>query len=158
VVLDRDALQLGAVGPSADGAEQPVPAPVRLQQLDLGAVPRLERGALAGFVEAIARLHPVLLRRLAEEPAYARPPIGQALVDLEPHLLRDAGPGIALGRVEPLAAQIGGQAKRSLDGVGTPAEPVPCLQNDHIEPRGDQATPGPDARGAGAHHHDVALA
>ncbi len=83
-------------------------------------------------------------------------PVRQVAVDLQAQLARDRGPGIAVGGMQPAAAQIGGTA-RECHGPGSAADPVARLEHLHAGTAAEQAPGRGHAGSTGADDDDVGL-
>src|SRR6185312_11505147 len=118
----RDELELGAIGPGADRAQQRVPWPLLGQQRRGRAILGLERGAIIGILEGVARNEPIGIGGLAAMDRDAAAPIGRCLIEREAGVPRDLAPGIDVGGMEPLATKIERLAERGRNGPGTSAQ------------------------------------
>src|SRR5262245_29473579 len=99
-------IELGTVGPGADRIEELVPATAARQQCRCGQVLRLSRGALISLLKGVARCLPIGIRSGAMVERDPARPVRQGLVEGKAELDGDLAPGVDVGRMEPLAAEI----------------------------------------------------
>ena len=85
-------------------------------------------------------------------------PARQPLDDLELMLAGKPGQRVAVGRMQPFAAEIDRHPCGGCDGDGTPADALARLEHDDAEPALDEAPRRGDASGAGADDGNVAVA
>ncbi len=158
VVLDRDAVELGAVPPSTGRVEQFVPAPAGRHQARQRPVERFRCGSPARPGLGFARREPIGfgLDRFAAAAQPGRP-FRRPLVDPEAEFPGDRRQWVAVGRMQPFGAAVERKAGR-LDRVHAPAHPVARFEHENRDRAFiDQPPCRADAGSAGADHRDIDL-
>lgn len=157
IVLDRQFFQFDRVAPGADRLEKRVPAPARDQHGRSRPVFRRFGGAAHRPAMRLARGKPVgLFLEGTAAVAQPRRPLRPFLVKRKPGRFGQRRDRVAVGRMEPFAAEIAGN---SVDepSPGAPADALARLQQRERRGRRRQPAPRPDAGGAGADHRDIDL-
>src|SRR6185312_5113967 len=117
----------------------------------------LERGAIIGILEGVARNEPIGIGGLAAMDRDAAAPIGRCLIEREAGVPRDLAPGIDVGGMEPLATKIERLAERGRNGPGTSAQAAARLDQQEAEPARCKALAGGDAARAGTDDDDIEI-
>ncbi len=156
-VVDREPVKLGAADIGADGVEQIIPAPLRLKIGGCRPVRTLRR-PLQPLEEFLLRAREVFLlsRRKADRQRTALPR-RHALVDGATLRFGNLDPGVAVGGVQPAAAEIDGVAVAIVDAIGASAEPRPRFDDKAIGGGLRQAPPGGNAGRAAADDGDLGV-
>src|SRR5262245_30869513 len=156
-VPSRDPIKLRSADVSVDGVDQGVPAAVRLEKRR-GCDVRL---ALGKRVEPLIKFSlglekSVLLRKGKSDRSRTSHPWRRRLVDRAALHLGDFSPGIAVGRMQPAAAEI--DWKFRVDGPSPSAKPRPRLDEETIESRVCDAPGGGDACRATTNDYNFRIA
>ncbi len=83
---------------------------------------------------------------------------GDPLIEGEARGAGDRRPGIAVGRMQPFAAEIDATAERGRQRPGAAADTLARFENEERDAGLGQAPSGGDPGRAGAHHDDIDLA
>ncbi len=145
-VDDRHLVRLGAGHVGRDGAHQVVPAATRLEQRGGGAVGLAFAGLIEPLVEGLLGGNERTLLIVRETVVEGEPhPRRRRTIDGAPLTLGDLGPWVALGGMQPAAAEI--ERKASVLGrrQGAAAEARTCFEDDAGDSGVVQSARRPDA-------------
>ncbi len=119
----------------------------------------LGRGIVEAPVKAgLFRGERVLVGKTEAALRLALPPRRVALVELEPELAGEPGADVAIGRMQPFAAEIQRVGRAAAIGMSPAAEPIAGFQEEDGQAAGSCRAPGRDAGGACADDDQVGAA
>ena len=158
-ILHREAIEIDTADIGADGVDKPVPAVSRFEQCRSRDIFFLLRRAFHTHKERRDCSLKRVLLDTRKSYFESRPLPGRyGLVDCQAKFLGNGDPRIAIGRVQPAAAQIERKAGLIDHGPGPAAEPRSRFDQETID-RGRAKPPGRgNAGGAAADHHDLDIA
>ena len=158
-IARRHPIELRPVDVGADRIDQIIPAAARLEKCRGWAI-RCSLGQRAEpLVEFLERPQKVALLLDRKADRKRKPPPGRRRrVDRAACSLGDLPPGIAVGRVQPAAAEIERKLRSVADRPRPPAEPQPCLDDETLDAGVNEPPAGRDTGGAAADNHNLGLA
>src|SRR5262245_45016304 len=155
----RDPIELRPVRVRADRIDPGIPLAARLEKRRGRNVRLLLGAGMKLLVEFLQRLQKAgLLRERKADRSRTPRPRRRRLVDQTALCLGNVSPGIAIGRMQPAAAEIDWKCRISAHRPRASAEPRPCLHDETIDMRVREPPACGDTSRAGTHNYDLGIA
>src|SRR5262249_10052505 len=154
----RDPIELRPVRVRADRIDPGIPLAARLEKRRGRNVRLLVGEGRKLVVEFLERLQKAgLLRERKADRSRTPRPRRRRLVDQAALCLGNVSPGIAIGRMQPAAAEIDWKCRISAHRPRASAEPRPCLHDETIKMRIHEPPACGDTSRAAAHNYDLGI-
>src|SRR5262245_15842158 len=155
----RDPIELRPVRVRADRIDPGIPLAARLEKRRGRNVRLLLGAGMKLLVEFLQRLQKAgLLRERKADRSRTPRPRRRRLVDQAALCLGNVSPGIAIGRMQPTAAEIDWKCRISAHRPRASAEPRACLHDETIDMRVHEPPACCDTSRAAAHNYDLGIA
>src|SRR5262245_31314213 len=155
----RDPIELRPVRVRADRIDPGIPLAARLEKRRGRNVRLLLGAGMKLLVEFLQRLQKAgLLRERKADRSRTPRPRRRRLVDQAALCLGNVSPGIAIGRMQPTAAEIDWKCRISAHRPRASAEPRPGLHDETIDMRVHEPPACGDTSRAAAHNYDLGIA